>query len=160
MLRPYMTAFSVLFALGMLLPSDTSSDFNKRYGPPICETYLVRPAVVATVSYGKSGRACQIVVGPNPSVSLIKSRNLTIDSNQLTEVLDEIVPVAERGKVRMGTFVNMTCLPSNDCQGTQTDWAKVAICRNGGTDDEHYATIQWNRDECSQKIDDSGVPNR
>jgi hypothetical protein len=59
----------------------------------------------------------------------------------------------------MGTFVNMTCLPSNDCNGTETNWDAVVIYRNGGTDDEHYATIEWNRDECRSEVNDPHIPN-
>jgi hypothetical protein len=158
-MRLLFTAVSFIFALGVLLPADTSSDFSKRYGSPICETYLVRPAIVASVSYGKSGQACEIVVSPNQSGEPIKSRNTTINSQQLTEVLDEIVPVEERGKMRMGIFAHLTCWPSLDCEGTQTIWDTVEIYRNGGDNNEHYATIQWNRDECHQKIDDSHAPN-
>ena len=96
-MRIFITAVSSLFTLSVLLASDTATDFSKRYGPPVSETYLVRPGIVATVSYGKSGHACEIVVGPNQSgAGLVKSRNVTIESQQLTEVLDEIVPAKEK----------------------------------------------------------------
>jgi len=158
-MRPLFTGVSFLFALGVLLSSDTSTDFSKRYGSPISETYLVRPAIVASVSYGKSGHACEIVISPNQLGGVIKSRNTTINSQQLTDVLDEILPVEERGKMRMAIFVHLICGPSNDCEGTQTIGDTVEIYRNGGDNNEHYATIQWNRDECHQKIDDSQAPN-
>jgi hypothetical protein len=115
-MRLFIAAVSTLFALGILLPSDTTTDFSKRYGSPICETYRVKPGIVATVSSGKSGHACEIVVGPDQSGGMIKSRGVTIDSKQLTEVLDEIVPAEHRGKMRMGEFVNAICLPTNDCE--------------------------------------------
>jgi hypothetical protein len=152
-MRLFIAAVSTLFALG-ILPSDTATDFSKRYGPPICEGYRVSPRIVATVSYGKSGHACEIVVGPNQSGGLIKSRGVTIDSKQLTEVLNELVPAKERGKMRMRGFVNATCLPSNDYNGTETDWDAVSMYRNGGTGEEHYATIQWHRAECRSEVGD------
>jgi len=157
-MRLFIAAVSTLFALGILLPSGTAIDFSKRYGPPVCETYRVRPGIVATVSFGKSGHACEIVVGPDQSGAMIRSRGVTIDSKQLTEVLDEIVPAQDRGRMRMGEFVNATCLPTNDCDGTETNWDAVAIYRNGSTDHEHYATIQWHRDECRPEIGDPHVP--
>jgi hypothetical protein len=146
--------------LSVLLASDTATDFSKRYGPPVSETYLVRPGIVATVSYGKSGHACEIVVGPNQSgAGLVKSRNVTIESQQLTEVLDEIVPAKEKGKLRAGSFVNARCLPSDDCNGSEADSDAVSIYRNGGANEEHYAAIQWHRAECRQEIRDPHVPN-
>jgi hypothetical protein len=63
-MRLLLTAVLFPFALGVSLPPDTSTDFSERYGSPIFETYLVRPAIVASVSYGKSGYACEIVVRP------------------------------------------------------------------------------------------------
>jgi hypothetical protein len=158
-MKLFIMAVSTLFALGVLLSSDTATDFSQRYGPPIRETYLVRPGIVATVSYGKSGHACEIVIGPNQSGEMIKSRGVSIESKRLTDTLDEIVPTKERGEMRMGEFVNLTCLPSNDCYGTKTDWDKVTIYRNGGTDNEHYATIQWRRDECRRGSGDPHVSN-
>jgi hypothetical protein len=41
-MRLFIAAVSTLFALG-ILPSDTATDFSKRYGPPICEAYRVSP---------------------------------------------------------------------------------------------------------------------
>jgi hypothetical protein len=158
-MRLFITAASILFALGVLLPADTATDFSTRYGPSVCETYLVRPGIVATVSYGKSGHACEIVIGPNQSGEMIKSRGVTIDSRQLTDVLDEIVPIKERGEMRMGGFINARCLPTDDCAGIETNWDAVAIYRNGGSDDEHYATIQWHRHECRPETGDLHVPN-
>ena len=42
-MRIFITAVSSLFTLSVLLASDTATDFSKRYGPPVSETYLVRP---------------------------------------------------------------------------------------------------------------------
>jgi len=94
-----------------------------------------------------------IVVSPRKPSSLIKSGKNTLDTKELTEVLDEIVPTNERGKFLIGTFDNITCLPENDCQGVQGKWEKVGIYRNGGTGNEHYATIQWHREECRSAPD-------
>jgi len=150
-LRLGVVAYLLVFAASF--PADTAETLHGRYGHPISETYLVRPAVVASVRYGSSGYACEIVVSPRKPSSLIKSGNYTIDSKELTEVLDEIVPTNERGKYLIGTFDNITCLPDNDCQGVQGKWEKVVIYRNGSTGNEHYATIQWRREECLWKSD-------
>ena len=52
-MRPFIAAVSIVFALGILLPSDTATYFSKRYGPPVCETYRVRPRIAGTVRFGK-----------------------------------------------------------------------------------------------------------
>ena len=143
----------LLFAFRAFFPADTVQTLRERHGQPMSETYLVRPDVVASARYGSSGHVCVIVVSPRKPSSLIKSGKNTLDTKELTEVLDEIVPTNERGKFLIGTFDNITCLPENDCQGVQGKWEKVGIYRNGGTGNEHYATIQWHREECRSAPD-------
>jgi hypothetical protein len=132
----------LLLVLQVSFPADTAKTLGDQYGPPISETYLVRPGVVASASYGPSGHVCEIVVSPQ------RLWNSTFNSKQLTEIIDEVVPPNERGKFLMGTFVNAVCFPTQDCNGTAGTWEKMNIFLNGGTDAEHYARIQWRRDEC------------
>ena len=135
----------LFFSFQTSFSSDNAQSLRKQYGEPISETYLVRPGTVATASYGASGHVCEIVVSPQ------RLWNSTFKSRQLTEIIDGIVPEKERGQYLMGTFVNATCLPTLDCNGTEGTWSKVNIYRNGGTDQEHYARIQWRRDECLER---------
>lgn len=123
-------------------PANTAQTLRERYGQPISETYLVKPGIVAAASYGPSGHICKIVVSPE------RLWNRTFESKQLTEIIDELSPVDERGKLLMGTFLDVVCLPTNDCFGTASSYERINIVRNGGTDAERYATIEWLRDEC------------
>src|ERR1019366_5294420 len=100
------------FVFQASFPADTAKTLSDQYGPPLSETYLVRPGVVASASYGPSGRVCEIVVSPQ------RLWNSTFNSKQLTEIIDEVVPPSERGKFLMGTFVNGVCFPTQDCNGT------------------------------------------
>lgn len=133
---------ALIFAFQSSFPGDTAQSLRTMYGQPVSETYLVRSGIVASASYGASGHVCEIVVSPQ------RLWNSTFTSKQLTEIVDEIVPEHERGKYLMGTFVNAICFPTQDCGGTAGTWENVVIFRNGGTDSEHYARIQWRRDEC------------
>jgi hypothetical protein len=74
----------------------------------------------------------------------------TIDSKLLAEIIDELVPENERGRGIMAIFYNISCLPTNNCWGAGGRWEKVEVYRNGATNDEHYATIQWHGAECEQ----------
>jgi len=123
-------------------PADTAQTLRERYGKPISETYLVRPGVVIAATYGPSGHICNIVVSPE------RLWNSTFESKQLTEIIDEVVLVNERGKFLMGTFLNAYCMPTNDCFGTASTYENVNIVKFGSTDAEHYARIEWLRDEC------------
>jgi hypothetical protein len=140
----------ILFALQVSFPADTAQTMRQKYGLPISETYLVKPGVAASVSFGASGHVCEIVVSPDEHASV--KRLQTFTRQQLTDVIDELVPVNERGKGIAAGFFNATCLPDNACAGTTSDSEKVSIYMNGGDDRERYATIQWTRDECHPRV--------
>lgn len=132
----------------------TALTLRERYGQAISETYLVRPGIAVSASYGESGDVCELLISPQKPSSLIKSANLTpatIDFNQMTEIIAELVPVSERGKGKGSSMLNLRCLPADDCAGSDGSWEKLRIYRNAGRGGEHYATIQWQRDECNSK---------
>jgi len=137
-------------------PGKTGETMRDRYGPPVSESFLVRPGIVVSVSYSKKGQACELFIRPQEPASLVKSAGQTaksIDSKLLTEVIDELVPVGERGRHIFDTFLNMRCLPTDDCAGTGSTWEKISIYRNGGSNEEHYATIQFLDKDCGFKND-------
>ena len=123
---------------------------RQRYGPPIAETYLIKLGVVASVTFGASGQVCEIVVSPEETDPV--KRLKAFKHQELSDLIDELVPVNERGTPMFAGFFNATCLPDNECAGTYSDSEKVSIYRNGGADRERYATIQWTRDECHPRV--------
>jgi hypothetical protein len=145
----------LVFALQSSFTGKTALTLRERYGQPISETYLVRPGIAVSAIYGESGDVCELLISPQKSSSLMKSANLTpatIDFNQMTEIIDELVPVSERGKGKGTSMLNLRCLPADDCAGSEGSWEKLRIYRNAGRGGEHYATIQWQRDECNSKM--------
>jgi hypothetical protein len=89
-------------------PANTSQTLRQRYGPPISENFLIRPGVVATASYGSSGHVCQIVLSPQ------RLWNSTLNSVNVGDLIDEVVPVSERGKQVIAVFVDAMCFPTMD----------------------------------------------
>jgi hypothetical protein len=114
---------------------------RQKYGAPITESYLVRPGVIASASYGPSGDVCEIVLSPQ------RLWNSTLDSKEVNQLTEELVPTRERGKVATGGVINGAC-PTNDCSGADYEWEKLSIVRWGGDDQVRYVTIRWHRDEC------------
>jgi len=144
----------LFFVVEASFPGKTDESMRHRYGPPISETFLVRPGIVVTASYGEDGHSCELFISPQKPVTPVKSADQTaksIDSKLLNEIIDELVPASERGPRGMAGFLNMRCLPSDDCAGTMSTSDKLSIYRNGGADGEHYATIQWRDADCSSK---------
>jgi hypothetical protein len=134
-------------------PGKTGEAMHQFYGLPVSETFLVRPGIVVSASYGKKGQVCELFINSQNPTTPIKSANQkkAIDSKLLTEVINELVPEKERGRGLSGDFLNIRCLPSDDCAGTGSNWEKISIYRNGGANDEHYATIQWHGADCASQ---------
>jgi hypothetical protein len=144
----------LLCAVQTSFPGKTRVTMRQRYGPPISEAFLIRPGVVVSASYGKNGQVCELFISPQKPMTPIKSADQTaksIDSKLLTEVIDELVPESERGRGISSDFLSIRCLPSDDCAGAGSTWEKLYIYRNGGSNDEHYATIQSHSAECASK---------
>ena len=134
-------------------PAKSSETFRQRYGQAVQETYLVRAGIVASASYGPSGKTCQLVIRPKEPDGMIKSWSASggageIDYKALQEVENELVPKSERGEYKIGGFVNYLCMPGNDCVGTQAEWENIHTYTNAGKAGGRYEVIEWNRDEC------------
>jgi hypothetical protein len=142
----------ILFVLEGYFPGKTIETMRQRYGPPLSENFVVRSGIVVTATYAKDGHVCELLIAPQKPITPIKPADLTsksIDSKLLTELIDELVPEKERGRGISGDLLNLMCLPSNDCAGSGSTWEKVSIYRNGGDNQEHYATIIWLDADCA-----------
>jgi hypothetical protein len=143
----------VALAVQGSFPAKTSQTLHQRYGQPVSETFLVRPGIVVTASYGVSGNTCELVISPKEPDELIKRwpGSDTIDYKLLKELDDELIPTTARGKFKIGTFVDSFCLPENDCVGSEENWENVVMYTNAdkGGKAARYGVIQWHRDECA-----------
>ena len=141
----------LLLILCTTATAQSSTGLRQKYGSPVKESYLVRDSILATASYNKEGRqVCEILIEPLPPSTPIKSDDQKIKSGILDELINELVPMQERGKHLMSGFLNLTCLPRDDCAGTGEDYENVYIYRNGGIDSHRYATIQWKKVGCGK----------
>jgi hypothetical protein len=139
----------VLLICATVNGQNSRAQLNQRYGTSRSETFNVRPNVFLTVSYTETEEICEMIVHPQRlTESLDSPITRTIASSELTEIIDELVPVNQRGKRLMGTFLNLICLPLNNCGGTMDSYELVTILRNGGNNKERYATIRWKHLDC------------
>jgi hypothetical protein len=133
---------ALVLLLQASFPANTAQTLRDRYGAPVSENFLVRPGVVATTTYGASGHVCQIVLSPE------RLWNSTLNFLNVGDLIDEVVPKAERGKRVMAGFADAICFPTMDCGGSDEVWENVYIFHNGSTGSEHYVRITWRRGEC------------
>ncbi len=81
----------------------TPETFRQRYGKPLSETFLVRPGIVVSASYGISGNTCELVIIPKESEAIFtRPGSGSIAVKLLQEIEEELVPKPERGKYIMG----------------------------------------------------------
>ena len=123
--------------------AQTKDELRKKFGTPIAETFIVRPGIVVTASYNQSGQIRELLIAPEMP-DLIKSKSKTMSHDVLREIIDELVPVKERGKPGLSGFLNLACPPENDCAGSSEDYENLSIYYNAGRNDTvNYAVIRW-----------------
>ena len=145
----------LLFALAVQgsFPASSTQTLRQRYGQPLSETFLVRPGIAVTATYGANGDTCELVISPQEKEADAMIRRWPgsheIDYKLLENIEEELIPTSERGGFTISTFHNDICLPENDCFGEDNDWTKVVIYSNAGKTGARYAVIQWHRQGCS-----------
>ena len=144
-----MKALFTILIICVSANAQSQEELHKKYGAPISETLTIRPSVFLTVTYAETGDVCEMIIHPQQlTLDLNSPITETMQSTTLTEIIDELVPKSRRGKLIMGTFLNIVCLPLNNCFGGMSTYERVTIMRNGGNDRERYARIGWKGRTC------------
>ena len=127
------------------LVAQSRADLKKKYGQPVAETFLIRPGMIVTTSYNSTGQVTELLIAPQLT-ELIKSKSRGLSQETLREVIDELIPLSQRGRAVFGGFMNIGCMPQNDCYGSYEDYEKVIIYYNAGQHgDVNYAVIRWKK---------------
>ncbi|MDR3701059.1 MAG: hypothetical protein P4L56_15535 [Candidatus Sulfopaludibacter sp.] len=133
----YMTASGTLVG-------QSRDDLMRKYGQPRSETFVIRPGVEVRATYAEDGRITELLIAPATS-DLIKSRGRGLSQGSVNAIIDELVPLAARGKYVIAGFINAVCLPANDCAGSFQTYEKVTIYYNAAPEGGvYYAVVRWN----------------
>jgi len=137
--------FIILLMLSTGIAAQSRDDLKKKYGGPISETFLLRPGIAVTASHDSSGQITELVIAPLVT-DLIKSKGNGLSRDVLKNLIDELVPVSVRGIPQIGGFLNLACLPANDCYGSYESYEKLTVYYNAGKNGNvNYAVIQWKK---------------
>jgi len=135
-------ALVILLIICTAVVAQSRDDLKKKYGQPVAETFLIRPGMIVTASYNSTGQVTELLIAPQLT-DLIKSKSRGLRQETLKEVIDELIPLSERGRGVFGGFMNIGCMPQNDCYGSYMDYEKVIIYYNAGQHgDVNYAVIR------------------
>jgi len=98
--------------LGCLLagaPADVSppseQGLHKLFGDPTMERFAVRSGITLTVEYGPDRMACQLLIAPAQSLVEVQMPIPPMPSRGVSVVLQELLPVATRGRQINSTTV-------------------------------------------------------
>lgn len=144
----------VFLLMAVVVTAQTSSTLRQKYGQPTSQTvdrqpteiYKVRPEIKLIARYTKRGDVCSMFIAPLAETT--DGKPSLLKSQRLEEVIDELVPENQRGAYVMGTFLDIICLPRNDCWGSRKDYKQVSITYNGGVDAYRFAAIEWKHRKC------------
>jgi hypothetical protein len=90
---------SAMALLVLPVTPQTSQELRQRYGNPDAERYVVRPGIVMTVAFAKDGQPCEMVIEPWHSVVPNDTSPKLMPSDKVTEIIDEVLPLTQRGKL-------------------------------------------------------------
>ena len=76
---------------------------------------------------------------------------MATEQSKSTGVLDEIAPKTSRGAYKIGTFLNVICLPDNDCAGVSEDYQRLAIVKIGSTNEYRYVDVLYHLPGCQSE---------
>ena len=102
-------------------------DLKSKYGDARLQTFQVRPGVGVTVRMSPNGGMAEMLIAPISADTLVDWSHPALTRDAAKSVLDDLVPRSARGKFLMGTFLDIVCLPENDCAGTSEDYQNVKI---------------------------------
>lgn len=132
-------------------------------GNPISEVYRTSQNLTITASFASNGNLCRAHIRSDAEAG--------ITDTQLKTVLDELAPKDIRGKFKLGTFLNITCLkslkpenstpnssgnpamelavdPCAECSGVSDDYERVNITKYGNTNRYSSVHITFRQPEC------------
>ena len=139
---------SFIVTASVLLPQ-SSQEFHSRYGEPDRERFAARPGITLTVEYGSDHVACYALIDPPRPLLYSEEHVPLMPSEGVTEVLEEVAPMAMRGKEINTVFGASGC---NEFR--LADYEKVSIMRSTHTcdpsshDQDVRTTITFKREIC------------
>ena len=151
----FLIACLAVAAASAALPQ-SSNEFHNRYGDPTLERFQARPGISVTVEYGSDHLACQMVIEPPQPLIHQEEPTPLMSSEGVSEILEEVAPVAMRGKVITGgSFRDFRSVADF------TEYDNISIMRSAlkssNPDHDLRTQIIFKRSACPKTTNPSGV---
>lgn len=125
-----------------------SQELRNRYGEPDVERFAVQPGISLAVEYGSDHLVCQALIEPPQTLIHGEEAVPLMSSEAVTEILEDIAPTGERGKV-------VQTITTNGCNEFQIlEYENVSITRSTHNclplkpEREMRATAVFKRETC------------
>lgn len=133
------------------------------YGHPVSQVYRASQNLRITASFASTGNLCRAHIQSDDGFG--------ITDTQLNAVLDDLAPEQVRGKHKLSTFLDGTCLkvlppgnstsspsgkpamelaadPCAECSGVSDDYERATITKYGNTNQYTSVRIAFRQPEC------------
>ena len=136
----------------------SSQEFHNRYGEPDLERFKARPGISLTVEYGSDHLACQVTIEPPQPLVHREEQIQFMSSEGVSELLEEVAPVAMRGNV-----ISRSSFQSSCGVGYFTDYENISImrgmsaCKPSSPERDSKTQIIFKRDVCPKMKNPLGV---
>ena len=89
----------ILLAAATAGAAQTAAELRQRYGPPDGQRYTARPGTTVTATFSHDLQACKLVIESNVALSDEAANSNSLPSSAVTEVVNELVPPDQRGRL-------------------------------------------------------------
>lgn len=137
----------------------TRNRIQKLYGSAMSEVYRASQHLTVTASFDSAGSLCRAHIRSDIDTGITDA--------ELDAALNELAPDSVRGKHKMSTFLDVTCIklqksenskssgkpelavdPCAECSGVSDEYERANITRYGNTNQYSSVRISLNRPEC------------
>ena len=141
-----------LFCFATDASAPSAQGLRKLYGEPTMERFAVRSGITVAVQYGPDRTACQLLIAPVQSLlELQEPIPPSMSSRDVSDVLQELIPVAIRGKQ-----INSTSIEVGGKALLKTDYENVSIericssqsCVSSNESQDVRTLVVFKRDSC------------
>ena len=147
---PSLTSLIAVFCLSVsafpVAYGQNRAALKQQFGEAIGEVYRTPNGLTVTAYFDPQGGICKEHIQS-------ENRGKRMTDDEVGRVLDEIAPKTSRGTYKIGTFLNVICLPDNDCAGVSEDYQKLAIVKIGSSNEYRYVEVVYHSSACDQSED-------
>ncbi len=136
----------ILVAVASVVLSPSSQDLRKRYGEPDRERFAARPGISLTAQYGSDHLACQALIESPQTLFHQEQSTGLMSSESVSEVLEEVAPMATRGKI-----INEMNVNGGGNGVSETEYENVSITQIWSMGQEVRAEITFKRGICTKQ---------